>query len=130
MRPVLRFFLDEGVPVSVGDTMIAASHEVIRLQAALPPGSPDPLVCAAAEKNDAILVAFDGDMKALARRRGIGRARFKKLSLLKLSCRETRAALRVQSAMSLIEHEWNFGQANLDRRTFIEIGNDVIRTVR
>lgn len=110
--------------------MSAAGHEVIRLQAALPPGSPDPLVCATAERNEAILVAFDGDMKALAKRRGVGNARFKKLSLLKLSCRETRAALRVQAAMSLIEHEWNFGQANLDRRIFIEIGNEVIRTVR
>ena len=130
LRPTLKLFLDEGVPWSVAEAFNAAGHEAIVLQGTIPTGSPDPLVCAVAEQNDAILVALDGDMRALAQRRGIGQRRFRKLSLLKLSCRETRAAQRVQSAMSLIEHEWGYGASNLDRRIFIEIGNTVIRTVR
>lgn len=129
-RPTLRLFLDEGVPDSVGHTLVGGGHTVILLREAAGQGSPDPLVCAVAEANDAILIALDGDMRQHAQRRGIGRLRFKRLSLIKLSCRETRAAERVKSAMSLIEHEWNYSAGNSDRRIFIEIGNDVIRTVR
>lgn len=129
-RSTLRLFLDEGVPDSVGHTFVGSGHAVIHLRDAAEPGSPDPLVCAVAEANDAILVALDGDMKQHAQRRGIGRLRFKRLSLIKLSCRETRAAERVKSAMSLIEHEWDLSAANKDRRIFIEIGTDVIRTYR
>lgn len=110
--------------------MAAAGHEVLYLRDTMATGSPDQLVCAVSEANDCILVALDGDMKQLAQRHGVGNRRFKKLSLLKLSCRETRAAQRVQAALSLIEHEWQYGHDNLDRRMFVEIGNDVIRTVR
>jgi predicted nuclease of predicted toxin-antitoxin system len=100
------------------------------LREAVATGSPDPLVCAAAEANDAILVALDHDMRSLAQRRGIGQRRFRKLSLIKLSCKATRAAERVRAAMSLIEHEWLYSEGQNDRRLFIDIGSDVIRTFR
>lgn len=129
-RPVLRFFLDEGVPDSVGRTLAQAGHEVLYLRQTLLPGSPDHLVCTVAEAQSAILVALDGDMRALAQRFGVGKARYRKLSLLKLSCREPRAAMRVGAALSLIEHEWAFSAASNDRRIFIEIGDDSIRTAR
>ena len=32
--------------------------------------------------------------------------------------------------MSLIEHEWELAAGKSDRRIFIEIGNDIIRTAR
>lgn len=129
-RLVLKVFLDEGVPDSVGHIFAEAGHQVIFLRDAIAPGAPDQLVCAASEANEAILVALDGDMRAIAQRRGIGQRRFRRLSLIKLSCRETKAAERVRSAMSLIEHEWLVAMEAVDRRLFIEIGNDVIRTVR
>jgi predicted nuclease of predicted toxin-antitoxin system len=129
-RPTLRFFLDEGVPDSVGRALKAAGHEVLYIRQNLAPGSPDELVCAVSEVHEAILVALDADMKKLANRHGVGRQRYRTLSLLKLSCRETRAADRAQSALSLIEHEWNHGTSNSDRRVFIEIGDAFIRTAR
>ena len=129
-RPILRIFTDEGVPDSVGDRFSACGHHVIRLREAVATGSPDPLVCAAAEANDAILVALDGDMRALAQRRGIGQRRFRTLSLIKISCKVTRAGERIEAAMSLIEHEWLYSAGQADRRLFIEIGSDVIRTFR
>lgn len=46
--------------------------EVVPFEAALKRGSNDTLVCRGAEVNDAILVAFDKDMKAIAKRLGIG----------------------------------------------------------
>lgn len=129
-RLVLRFFLDEGVPDSVGETLRAAGHSVILLRESVAPGSPDPLVCAASEANDAILVALDGDMRALAQRAGVGRRRFRRLSLIKLSCPAPKASDRIKAALSLIEHEWNYNSGTSDRRIFVEVGADVIRTWR
>ena len=126
----MRLLLDEGVTVSVAEVFRASGHEVILFEEALIKGSSDQLVCAAAEANNAILVAQDGDMKQMARHFGLGSQRFKKLSLIKLSCREHSAARRVEAALSLIEHEWNVGQNNPHRKLHIEIGDNVIRTVR
>lgn len=97
----LRFFLDEGVPDSVGKKCSDAGHEVIYLRDCIATGSPDELVCVAAEKNEAILVACDGDMKQLVKKFGIGNGRFKKLSLIKLSVNSPLAAPRIGQAMSL-----------------------------
>jgi predicted nuclease of predicted toxin-antitoxin system len=129
-RSILRLFTDEGVPDSVGDCFAAYGHHVIRLRESVATGSPDPLVCAAAEANDAILIALDGDMRALAQRHGVGQRRFRTLSLIKISCKVTRAGERVKAAMSLIEHEWSYSAGQPDRRLFMEIGSDVIRTFR
>ena len=126
----MRFLLDEGVPVSVGQVLRAAGHEVIFFaDSGLAKSSADPVVCATAAANDAVLVSHDNDMKSLARGHGITPARFKSLSLLKLSCREARSATRVQAAMSLIEHEWQVG-AGQERRLYVEISDTVIRTHR
>lgn len=129
-RLTLRLFFDEGVTASAAKVFESAGHEVILLRDAIEPGSPDPLVCAVAEANDAILVAHDADMKRLAQRRGIGQRRFRTLSLIRLNCRESRAPRRIAEAMSLIEHEWAVGGGERDRRIFITIGDDVIRTHR
>jgi predicted nuclease of predicted toxin-antitoxin system len=129
-RPTLKLFIDEGVPDSVGRAFLASGHKVVYLRDAIATGSPDQLVCAVSEANDAILVALDGDMRQLAQRHGIGQRRYRKLSLLKLSCRETRAAARVVQAMSLIEHEWNYSAGSNDRRIFIEINDEAMHTKR
>jgi predicted nuclease of predicted toxin-antitoxin system len=93
-------------------------------------GSADDMVCIAAEANDALLVAFDNDMKQLARRHGISPARFKRLNLLKFECEEPRAADRLEAAMSLLEHEWAVISANATQRLFVSIGKSVLRSYR
>jgi len=100
------------------------------LNKTIPRASDDLFVSEYALLNGAILVAIDGDMKQIAKGYGIGGGRFKRLSLLKLSCRETNAAARVQAAMSLIEHEWLVSADGDDRRIFIEIGDSMIRCNR
>jgi hypothetical protein len=45
-------------------------------------------------------------------------------------CRESRAAERLKTALSLIEHEWRVGSGKSDRRMFVVICTDVIRTHR
>jgi predicted nuclease of predicted toxin-antitoxin system len=119
-KPVLKFAIDEGAPDSVGVVLREAGHKVLYLNQGkvLPRGSKDPLVCEFAMMNDAILVATDGDMRQFARSHGISNSRYKKLNLLKLSCREPIAAARVKSAMTLIEHEWHCSSAGKGKDGF------------
>lgn len=126
----MKFFLDEGVPVSAGRPLQEAGHEVIYFnESGIAKGSADPMVCLAAQLNDAILVALDGDMRAIAKGNGVSNSRFKSLNLLKLNCRESQAAKRIALSLSLLEHEWAVGKGQV-RRFFVEIGNSVIRTNR
>lgn len=84
----------------------------------------------AAEANEAILVACDGDMKQMVSKFGVGDGRFKKLSLIKLSCTSPTAAARMKDALSLIEHEWLVSENTTVRRLYIEIKSAVISTRR
>jgi predicted nuclease of predicted toxin-antitoxin system len=129
-RPSLRLFLDEGVPDSVGHAFLEAGHQVGFLNKSLARGSPDHLVCAIADINDAILVALDGDMKRIAQSYGIGARTYLKMGLIKLSCFEPEAAQRVRAAMSLIEHEWNVSEGSTGRRIFVELSDKVMRSHR
>jgi predicted nuclease of predicted toxin-antitoxin system len=129
-RPILRLFLDEGVPDSVGRAFIGAGHEVAFLNKMMARGSSDLLVCVIADINSAVLVALDGDMKRIAQGYGVGGRKFLKLGLIKLSCFEPDAADRVRAAMTLIEHEWMFTEGQDGRRIFVEISDRVIRSFR
>lgn len=126
----LKFFLDEGVPDAVGKVLNEAGHIVIFLRDCIATGSPDDLVCVAAEANEAILVACDGDMKKMVKKFGVSNERFKKLSLVKLSCKSPQAAHRLNSALSLIQDEWTISSNSSVRRLYIEIKSAAITTHR
>jgi predicted nuclease of predicted toxin-antitoxin system len=127
----MRFLLDEGVPVSVGTVLANAGHEVIFFDSSgLAKGSADPVVCAAAEANDAILVAADHDMKRLAKGHGITPARFKTLGLIRFECPKPMAARRMEAALSLVEHEWTKVDGVDCVRLFVVLGETVMRTHR
>jgi predicted nuclease of predicted toxin-antitoxin system len=129
-RPKIKFFIDHCVPDSVGRALSGEGHEVILLRTQLAPNSPDPLVAAVSEMNEAVLVSHDADFKSLAPRAGIGRKRFQRLSRIGLKCSEPQAAKRIMAALSLIEHEWQLAQESSDKRMIVEIGATVIRTIR
>jgi predicted nuclease of predicted toxin-antitoxin system len=127
----MRLFVDHCVPESVPKMLESKSYEVIRLRERTATDSPDALVAAVAEANNAVLVTMDGDFKSIARRTGIGHRRFRKLSLIRFEqCRESHAARRLESALSLIEHEWAFGNGGRDRRMFVVVKSETIRTHR
>ena len=127
----MRFFADHNVPESVSRALESAGYKVIRLREKTAPDSPDTLVAAVSEANDAVLITMDGDFKSIAARIGIGQRRYRKLSLLRFEkCRESQAAKRLLSALSLIEHEWKVGNGARDRRMFVVICSTVIRTYR
>jgi len=125
------FFTDHCVPESVPKLLESLNYEVIRLRSKSAPDSPDNLVAAVAEANNAVLVSMDSDFKSMVSRIGIGQRSFRKLSLIRFErCRESHAAARMKSAMSLIEHEWRNGNGLHDRRMFVVITEKTIRTHR
>jgi predicted nuclease of predicted toxin-antitoxin system len=128
----MRLFVDHCVPESIPKMLEAEGYQVIRLREKTAPDSPDTLVAAVAEANDAVLVTADGDFKSIASRSGIGQRRFRRLSLIRFEkCREARQAERLKSALSLIEHEWELAnQSGRDRRIFIVITTETIRIHR
>jgi len=114
----------------VGRLLEDRGHYVTFGNRALPRGSADQIVCVAAMKDGAILIAADHDMKTIAKLNGLESGRFKSLSLVKLSCRKPEAAMKVTMALSVIEHEWECHVAQKQRRLWIEIQHDVIRIRR
>ena len=127
----MRLFTDHCVPESVPKLLEAKGYEVLRLREKTATDSPDNLVAAVAEANEAVLVTMDSDFKSIVSRMGIGRNRFRKLSLIRFEkCRESQAAKRLEQALSLIEHEWKIGNGSADRRMFVVITSSVIRTHR
>ena len=130
-QPPMRFFLDEGVPRGVGLFLEQEGFDVLYLEDKLAKGSKDTLVAAVSEANDAVLIAFDSDFKSLAHRSGIGKRRFQKLSLIRFErCRESRAVERLQKCLSLILHEWRIGNGDRDRRMFVVITAECVRSHR
>lgn len=131
-RPILRTFLDAGVPDSVAEVFHKHGHVAILHREALPEKSTDAVVCATALANDAILVAIDGDMKTFAKRFGIshGSSRFAKLNIIRLCCNEVLASKRLDQAMTFIEHEWQVSEEKTARRLWVEIGPHFLRTNR
>lgn len=126
----MRFFLDHGVPRSVGDTLASYGHDVIVLKEAIAADSPDPVVALAAAENAAILVHFDRDFRAIAGRLGVSNNRLKKLSRIQMRCSEPDGSSRLKEAMTFIQHEWDLSQKKSDKRIFIEILGLGLKTLR
>ncbi len=127
----MKFLLDEGVPVSVGEVLKNISQNVIQFgDSGLVKSSADNVVCAAALASGAVLVAADKDMKKLARGHGITKARFGKMGLIRFECPKTMAAERTKLALSLIQHEHGKVLAGEAARIFIVIGESVMRLHR
>ena len=128
--PPLKFFIDQCVPDSVGRMLKEAGYTVELLSEKLATDSPDQLVATYSELAGTVLISLDRDFRSLAPRVGIGQQRFRRLSRIGIRCDEPMAARRIESALSLIEHEWERAQQNSDKRMIIEVGPTYIRTIR
>jgi predicted nuclease of predicted toxin-antitoxin system len=107
-----------------------AGYTVELLSEKLATDSPDQLVATYSELAGTVLISLDRDFRSLAPRVGIGQQRFRRLSRIGIRCDEPMAARRIESALSLIEHEWERAQQNSDKRMIIEVGPNYIRTIR
>ena len=127
---ILPLFFDEGAPRSVGRFFENHGHSVTYMQDVMERGSPDALVAEIAQRNDAILVAVDKDMRQIAKQNGIGGTRFKRLDLLQFRCSEVEALQRVTDSYSLVVHEWQTVTAREEARFWVEVGSSYIKTHR
>lgn len=118
------------MPLAIGQLFEAHGHEVVYFADVLKSGSPDVIVAKAAIANEAILVAFDRDMRQFVKRTGNDQDRFKRLDLIQFACTAPVAIARLQHAMSLIEHEWTISQRKVARQLHISIANHVLKTHR
>lgn len=129
-RRQLRFFLDNCVPDSVGQVLMESGHHVIYQRDAIARDSKDQLVALASVGNDAILVTFDKDYKAIASRFQVSNRRLRSLSRIDFTCSEPHAAERIKLGLGFIEAEWRLALKAKDRRMFIGIGPTSFRTTR
>ena len=128
--PDLVVLLDEGVPAEVAEVFRIHGHHVIPFEEVCAPGVADELRLRSCEANNALLVAYDNDMKQYVRRKGQGPDRFKSLHLLKFNCPEPMAARRLEEAMTMVVLEWSIAHQKAARRVYVEIGTHDIRTFR
>ncbi len=107
-------------------------HQVIRHGDVLSPGDKDTQVVVAAIMNKAILIAMDRDMKQMAKRFGSVNdgGRYPNLNLIFLNCNGVIAPKRLEHALTLIEHEWQFTCEKPTRRLWIDIGLHHISSYR
>lgn len=126
----MRFFLDNCVPAAIARFLEEAGHEVILQKQAVATNSSDLLVALASATNDAILVSWDSDFKAIASRSGVSQARLRKLSRIHFRCKEPDGVRRLKKAMSWIEAEWEIAQKSPDKRMFLEIQGNALKSNR
>jgi hypothetical protein len=106
-------------------------HTVIFHREVCGSGVDDDVVCDAALKNEAILIAVDGDMKSKPKRYGAPTSpRFAKLNIIRICCKEPLAEARLEQALDLIMVEWAYAKAKAARRLWVEIMPHQIRTNR
>jgi predicted nuclease of predicted toxin-antitoxin system len=128
-RPRLRFFLDNCVPDSVGRVLAEAGHEVIYQRDVIPKDSPDKLVALTSAANEAILISFDRDHRAIASRMRVSHRKLRTLSRIDFRCTEPQAAQRIKIGLALIEAEWEHAQLS-GGRLFMEIQGAAFKTNR
>ncbi len=127
----MRILLDQNVPDSVAAVFEDRGHTVLYLRDVLATDSPDEVVAAFSEAEDAVLVSLDGDFRRIAPRIPDSQLRrFRRLSRIALRCNPLQAEQRLSVAMPLIEAEYNIAQASPDPRMIVSIGNSFIRTER
>ena len=128
---VMRLLLDHNVPDSVATVFRERGHIVQLVREILPTDSPDPLIATVSEDEGAILVSCDRDFKKIAPRFPKGsRTRFRKLSRISIECSEPQAAQRILAAMEFIELEYKTAQKESDKRMFIIIQKNGLKTNR
>lgn len=120
------FYLDENIQDSAREMLIRMGHDAFRVTDFVPEGSPDQLVATVSEAAEAILVTHDSDFRKLSPRRNNGQQRFRRLSWVKMQCKEPRVTQRLEAALSLLEREYQDRQAMQDTRLIAEIKVDFV----
>ncbi|MDJ0823146.1 MAG: DUF5615 family PIN-like protein [Paracoccaceae bacterium] len=123
----MNFYLDENVAASVQDVLENRGHTVCWTRDVLAQGVADDVVAAVAEDARATLISHDKDFKKIAPRIPDGqRARFRRLSMVRLMCKKPRAAQRLATVIPYIEFDYSQREILADQRTIIEVKTDLV----
>jgi predicted nuclease of predicted toxin-antitoxin system len=117
----VRLLIDENVPDSVSNFLRERGHEVLLVRDIQPRGTPDPVIAALADKTSAIIVTFDSDFRALAKRWGVGRGRFRRCGRISFKCDYAKALGRIKQLIERIEVEYDFVSQQSDGRLMLQI---------
>lgn len=128
----MRLIVDECVPRSVAEFLAERGHEIIYVVDALSSGTPDPIIAAFGDRNDAIVVTWNArDFKALTGRIPAGnRRRFRRLGLMLFRCPEPQARRRIEEFIASIEFEHEQCRQRRDCRLFVEIQGNALKIIR
>ena len=128
--PPIHFFTDQCVADSAGNALLELGYQVLRLRDCMPTDTKDPLVALACVDGGHVLLSHDNDFKGVAKRLHLTQNGYRtKLHRIDLRCAEPSAAVRLRSAIALIESEWLLAAAD-DRPMIMEIHDSSIRLIR
>jgi predicted nuclease of predicted toxin-antitoxin system len=103
----MRLLVDENVQDSVAEFLRSRGHEVYLVREVLAPGTPDSALSKLGESLELIVVTWDRDLRALAKRAPRGeRQKYRRLGRISLRCSQARALSRIQQVIESIEFEY------------------------
>jgi EAL domain-containing protein (putative c-di-GMP-specific phosphodiesterase class I) len=127
---IMRFLIDQNVPMSVGAFLAARGHEVLYSREVVGRMSPDQLIAFAAETRGLIVVTHDRDFRRYREMLAGGfQRRFEQgAGRISLSVRENRAVARLSEEIETIEFQYERTQRE-GRRLLLEITETTINFV-
>ena len=120
--------VDENVPRSVADFLVARGHDVQLVTDILLPGTPDPVVAAVGDRLSAIVVTWDRDFERLVERVPTGgRQRFRRLGRISFRCSEADGRRLLEHWIDHIELHYSKAASNPDFRMIVQIQESGIK---
>lgn len=114
--------IDENVPNSVADFLIARGHDVRFVRDLFPAGTPDPVIATMGDRLSAIVVTWDRDYEALVRRVPVGnRNTFRRLGRISFRCNETRGRALIERWIGHIEFHYTEAVERGEFRMIVQI---------
>ena len=130
-RVVIPLLIDENVPESVTTFLRERGHDIKYVRELSLAGSPDPIVAAAGDRLEAVVVTFNHrDFKKLAARvaKG-GEARLRRLGRINLRCREPKGRQRIEQVIDIIEMEYERANRRRDKRLLIDVTETTVSII-
>ena len=107
--PIIRFLVDENVPIEVVTFLRERRHAVLPVGEYLAKSSPDELLATAAEVEGLVIITFDKDFKRLVPH-GVRRRTERRAGRISVTCKETELLGRLEELIDVIEFNYERSQ--------------------
>jgi predicted nuclease of predicted toxin-antitoxin system len=120
--------IDENVPRSVTEFLVARGHEVRLVTDILLPGTPDPVVAAVGDRLSATVVTWDRDFERLVERVPTGgKQLFRRLGRISFRCNEAHGRRLLEQWIDHIELHYSKAATSSDFRMIVQIQESGIK---